>query len=605
MTKRYITYGLNFKYCFRLRTIAVCVLLASFLCLSGSISEAWSQQKLYKVESISFSGNQQFSSGKLSEYYGLSLPGNFDLNLLTGNLKNIIAAYRAKGYYYAKISSAKLVPANGTETYIFEIRINEGKLFRFDSVSIEGIPDNEAIIVGSYFPVSGEAYSQDAVENGLRATNDYYSNSGFPYVIINISYDFLNADRSSDEIAVRINLDIAKNKTVYIDSIEIEGLDNTNADVIVRESRITKGEIFSEKNLRSTKKYLENLSYLSDVEYPTLYEAENGKSILMLSIKEKNANNLSGIAGYVPATGQNGGYIVGSFDVKFGNLFGTGREFQVEWQKHDRASQNINIFYKEPWAFGLPVNINGLINQSIQDSSYTKRSFSIGFDYQVSSSFTIHALFGGEQVITDPAALRSPGLIGSDSRSSFYSAGVTFNSLDSRTNPRKGVHYTTYVTQQHRKTDYSIDGSNNRSFTDRKIVSEIELAFPAGANISPYLRGVWKQITSSSDLIPVSQKWFLGGARSLRGYREKQFLASRIAWFNFELRYLLGKESRIFMFLDGGFLQNKNDNHQGKYGYGFGLRTESRLGIIGFDLGLGMNDTFSSTKLHLVIQNSF
>jgi outer membrane protein insertion porin family len=104
----------------------------------------------------------------------------------------------------------------------------------------------------------------------------------------------------------------------------------------------------------------------------------------------------------------------------------------------------------------------------------------------------------------------------------------------------------------------------------------------------------------------------LGGARSLRGYREEQFLGSRIGWTNLELRYWLGKSSRFFGFVDGGaFFRERWEGDQRvvlqdlKLGTGVGVRVETGVGIWGVDYALGEEDRPLSGKIHLSLQSEF
>ncbi|NIM99429.1 MAG: hypothetical protein GTO24_15570, partial [candidate division Zixibacteria bacterium] len=42
-----------------------------------------------------------------------------------------------------------------------------------------------------------------------------------------------------------------------------------------------------------------------------------------------------------------------------------------------------------------------------------------------------------------------------------------------------------------------------------------------------------------------------------------------------------------------------------KLGYGFGLRIDSKAGLLGIDYGLGEGDSFSQGKVHFGITNRF
>ena len=115
-------------------------------------------------------------------------------------------------------------------------------------------------------------------------------------------------------------------------------------------------------------------------------------------------------------------------------------------------------------------------------------------------------------------------------------------------------------------------------------------------------------IESDKDQLQLSDHFWLGGFGTLRGYRENQFHGTTISWVNIEYRFIIGRNSRVFLFNDWGFYQYKERTGITKdtlYGYGIGIRFETPLGIMGVDYGFGRGDTFSTGKIHFGIINSF
>jgi outer membrane protein insertion porin family len=107
----------------------------------------------------------------------------------------------------------------------------------------------------------------------------------------------------------------------------------------------------------------------------------------------------------------------------------------------------------------------------------------------------------------------------------------------------------------------------------------------------------------------------LGGSRTLRGFRESQFIGSRLAWSNLEYRFLLARRSFLFGFLDGGYYFRPEDNARQipipkseafKYGYGIGIQLETGLGVLGVAFALGSdNSSFSNATVHFGLINEF
>ena len=112
--------------------------------------------------------------------------------------------------------------------------------------------------------------------------------------------------------------------------------------------------------------------------------------------------------------------------------------------------------------------------------------------------------------------------------------------------------------------------------------------------------------------IQESDMFRFGGTKTLRGYRENQFMGSRVAWTNAEYRFLLGRRSFLFGFLDTGYYSRPGDPEENipaedgfKYGYGIGLRTDTPLGYITVSFALGQGDSFSTAKIHIGLINDF
>ena len=109
-----------------------------------------------------------------------------------------------------------------------------------------------------------------------------------------------------------------------------------------------------------------------------------------------------------------------------------------------------------------------------------------------------------------------------------------------------------------------------------------------------------------------SDLWRLGGTRSVRGYREDQFLGSLTAWANLEYRLLITRRSYVFLFFDSGYYFREAEPERGIvgaedyiYGYGVGLTVETGIGLLGVSFALAQEETFSEGKFHFGILNEF
>jgi len=78
---------------------------------------------------------------------------------------------------------------------------------------------------------------------------------------------------------------------------------------------------------------------------------------------------------------------------------------------------------------------------------------------------------------------------------------------------------------------------------------------------------------------------------------------------NLEYLYLLASSSHVFLFFDGGYFYQRDRDQKViedyKFGYGFGMRIETRLGAIGIDYGLGEGRGLTSGLVRMGLTNKF
>jgi outer membrane protein insertion porin family len=124
---------------------------------------------------------------------------------------------------------------------------------------------------------------------------------------------------------------------------------------------------------------------------------------------------------------------------------------------------------------------------------------------------------------------------------------------------------------------------------------------------------VYRGLESGEEYIPLSEQFYVGGAATIRGYRENQFHGRRVAYVRSELRVGRSRRENGYLFVDGGYVLWENRSSTGvvtqdeefPVGYGFGLRTESRVGNIDLSFGIGDKLSLRQTKVHVILNQSF
>ncbi len=104
----------------------------------------------------------------------------------------------------------------------------------------------------------------------------------------------------------------------------------------------------------------------------------------------------------------------------------------------------------------------------------------------------------------------------------------------------------------------------------------------------------------------------IGGYRLLRGFDEESILASVYSVGSLEYRYLIGMNSFLFSFVDGGWAKNDVPGYaiNNVYlGVGLGLAFETKAGIFNMSYAVGKQNSdpfqFRQAKIHLGYVNFF
>jgi outer membrane protein insertion porin family len=108
--------------------------------------------------------------------------------------------------------------------------------------------------------------------------------------------------------------------------------------------------------------------------------------------------------------------------------------------------------------------------------------------------------------------------------------------------------------------------------------------------------------------IPPTELFFLGGANTLRGYDEDWFFGPRRVYANIEYRLLTGRNSQFFAFVDLGAVTKVDAPSVFdplRAGYGFGLKLESKSGLLRLNYGLAEGSSVLEGKIHVNLGAAF
>ena len=566
-----------------------------------------------KIEKIEINNNRVFGDGEILKWAGLNEGQNFFPGILDTSLSRISTNLISNGYFNFIFEGSQFELSTDSQKVNLFLNIDEGQptfvkeIFFKTSDSVE-IND----FISSLNYLKGEIFNRYEIETSISSLLTDFENRGFPFAAVKIqSVHFYNDSVSNDHYA-DIYLELDEGRQSRIDKIEVTGNTSTKDYVVTRELRIDSGEEYSQQKIENLPRRLNKLRYFDPVPVPQFYIDSQNNGVLLINVKERNTNNFDGIIGYVPPANDNEtGYVTGLVNVTLRNIFGTGRAAAVRWQKLTRESQELELKYLEPWLFGYPFNLNADLFQRIQDTTYVQRRLGGALEFLATEDISASAFISTEEII--PTERTIPVFTVYNSSSLTTGLGLKIDLRDDPIAPTGGFLFETLY-----------------SFSKKKINGPAEYITPAletsinlqritvgfGAFYEIFVRNVIAVSVNGKELtgpfFEQSDLWRFGGTRTVRGYREEQFLASRIAWANLEYRLMLTQRSYAFLFFDAGyyFLDAVPEKGIAKledyiFGYGLGITVETAIGLLGVSFALAQGDTFSDGKIHFGIINEF
>ncbi len=561
---------------------------------------------------LEINGNSNFSK---SDYISWIRPQNLKHDDSTlDTIKGRVALELTKnGYYNFRFVNITDDITADSQHVNYSITIDEGDPTYINDIIISNLDSLDLEMANDKFEnMMDSPFIVDELEISLSELLDHFENSGYPFASIKVESTFFFYDSTNEENLVDLYVNFSKNQISTIDTIIISGNTKTKDHVIKRNLRLRKGESYSQEKIDEVPIKLNRLHFFEPIETPSYYFNSKDKGVLQVTVKEKGTNSFDGIIGYIPPADDNdNGYLTGLANINLRNLFGTGRAVAFRWNKIDRYSQEIELKYLEPWVLGFPINIDLLLFQRQQDSSFVQRLINGNIEFLATESMSAALIFSQDYTIPADSDPRGFTVY----NSTIFTSGVNLK-IDSRDDlfvPTNGIFFLNTYKYRSKNingpAEYVPDTMNtspNQYSIELDFVIHYRLLSRHIPTVGLHLREM------RGDNVEISDMYRFGGANTVRGYRENQFTGNRLLWANVEYRYLLGRRSYAFLFTDVGYYlrdelpaNNLLEVSAVKVGYGLGITFETALGLLGVSYALGEGDSFNKGKIHFGLIGEF
>lgn len=551
-----------------------------------------------KVASVQVVAADPLSSGEVVEALGIlqnqPLPEDFP-HAQHGRLQSL---YRQQGYFHAQLDSFRFDAASRLTLWV-----SAGPAMQLGRVDFYNVSGAMASTIASHWDLGpGTVFRPAQIDNRMQAMTARLAEAG--HALARLTIDSLKIHPGKSP-RVDLRIAVESGPTVAIASVTVRGQKLTKEAFIRRECRLERGMRFKPSLLRQSVEALNRLGYFHPLSEPdVLFDSEGAHVIL--TVEERNTYRFDGILGYVPpASERETGYTTGQLEFALQNLFGTGRDFYANWQKKNRHSQQMALRYREPWLFNLPVFASAGFAQEIRDSSYVRRDAEMALGYVARGRWEAGTTLKWVAILPDSAEAVLQRIPKSSTRS--LSGFFNYSSMNDPVNPRKGLSLSASISYGLKQHLAFRTAGMKKSEDLREMALDLAYVQPLRGRHVLYLGLHGAEI--EADHIDAGHLIRIGGTKTVRGYAEDAFNGHRSVWMNAEYRLLTGPRSRLFLFADGMQMETSDTDGQVvkliRWGYGFGIRLSTRLGVMGVDYGLGEGDGWMNGKVHVGLINHF
>ena len=304
------------------------ILLAAIFSLSivfATLTPVYAADPTGKVvTSVAVTGNSVVTEKTIKDVVKVK-PGDV---VEAEKIKQDMQAIYELGYFFDVVSNFNEVPEGVQVIYT----VMENPVLQ--DVVIKGNTKVTADKIKSILTVDkGSILNSKALGDNVRAVEQYYHDQG--YILTKVSDVSMSP---GGVLTVTINEGM-------LESILVTGNEKTKEKVITREMKVKPGEVFNVKDAKRSMQKVQNLGYFEDVNMKLNPGKDPNNVVLATTVVEQKTGRFSIGGGYSKSDG-----MVGIIEVGDDNFRGSGDKVKLHWEFGGKASnKNYEVSYTRPW----------------------------------------------------------------------------------------------------------------------------------------------------------------------------------------------------------------------------------------------------------------
>ncbi len=488
-----------------------------------------------EIRDIRFEGNTAFDDRTLRRQMSVkekglfsffTRSGRFEVDQLDEDLEAVLDYYRSKGYLRVSSPGIRREPVGDGRTDLV-IPISEGDKYTVKGVGFGRMTVfNEDELYPALTLQGGDAYNSKKMRADMTTIRSYYGSRG--YADATVTPDIRDAGPNQ----VNVIYQITEGSRYRVGNVNIEGNTKTQDRVIRREVPLKPGDYFNSVELETTESRLQGLQYFDPVSVTSSPSSRGGNyRDVDILVGEGRTGSISAGIGFSSIDN-----VVGFVNLEQSNFditnpwsfTGAGQRFAMNMRLGSERT-DFSISLTEPWFMGQQLALTGEL--FYRDSQYFSDFYeqtNAGAAISVRKPLTENTYITGEYRIENVEidletavftlnALRPPGTPPSllipeagDYLRSAVSANWIYDTRDALIVPRQGT-----------KVDIGV------SVAGTFLGGDVD-TFGLTMRGQQYWNLRWDSILSiqgelafvdaTSGTVPIFDRLYLGGARTLRGF---------------------------------------------------------------------------------------
>ncbi len=553
------------------------------------------------IREIRFVGNSVLDKGDLIDK--METRERWFLSWLTGrgaylaetmeiDIERIKAAYRDIGYQDVKVKPAQVTLVDDKDLDIL-IEIDEGPQYLVGRVGVSGdllYPEEQLLQSVKLQP--GDVFSREQLRNSVLALTDLYADNG--YVYANVAP---LTNKHKDRLLIDLNLEVEQGTQVYVERIKIRGNTKTRDKVIRREIPIAEGELYSAKKVKEANRRVRNLGFFDEVNVTNQPGSADNQTVLDVDVTERPTGTFSIGMGYSSVD-----KLIAQGSLSQDNFLGHGLKLRLSGSLGS-TSTTYSLGLTDPyfldteWTLGFEV-YKSEREYSDYDDYRTGGAIRAGHPVTRNSKFYLTYRYEEKEILNIDESVTSPIILDAAGESTLSSITAEWvrNSTDYYQDPSRGGIS---------KLSLEYAGLGGTDNFVKSIVSHRHF-FPLFWGTVFSVHGeVGYVVKTTDDEVPLGEKFFLGGIRTIRGFKSREvgptdpedpteyIGGEKMGYFNFEYLFPIAEDLGLkgVLFYDTGNAWSEDEEYFSdmRNAVGAGIRWLSPLGPLRFEWGYNLS----------------